>query len=257
MEVEADSAAGGGEEERSFVLRAGGASLRVTLPALYPLEQLPLISLSCPSARPEPLAEAARELEATAAQGATGGMESCSELAQRFLELVAAGALSAPAKAAPAPTGEQRPRAADAARREELIVRLDHMNNAPAYMRRLEEWAAGGGYAGVLLYAEAGQSRARDVIVVLQGECGELSSFLQRLRTELVDVDGKGRRCKERCSTVLCRRPAGTFKEGYRTAAELRGWRVARYASAEERDELLDELGVLHVGSGAERFAHS
>lgn len=93
-----------------------------------------------------------------------------------------------------------------------------------------------------------------DVVLVLQGRARGVGALLQRLRTELVDVDARGRPCRERQSTVLCRRPAGTYKEGYRPAAWLSGWRAACCATPEARDALLDEIGMLHVGSGAERF---
>jgi len=165
---------------------------------------------------------------------------------QTFLELVAAGALAAKE----APPGEI---VRDCPMREEIVIVIDHMNDAPAYMRTLERWASELVCAGLLLYSDAGR-RVSGVMLVMQGEAGALTAFLQRLRSEMVDVDAKGRRCKERCSTVLCRRPAGTFKPGYRPAAALTGWRAARYASAEERDALLDDVGMLHVGSGAERF---
>ena len=81
-----------------------------------------------------------------------------------------------------------------------------------------------------------------------------MASFLQRLRTELVDVDSKGRRCRERQSTVLCRRPHGAHVAGYPPAVRLDGWVVRRYSRPEERDQLLDEMRLLHVGTGATRF---
>lgn len=137
----------------------------------------------------------------------------------------------------------------------------------------------------MLLYDDSGR-RVHDVVLVLQGESRAMGAFLQQLRSErashsnprpvpktlcmriwaepvlalaaeLVDVDSKGRKCRERQSTVLCRRPAGTYKESYTPAERLRGWSCARYSSAAERDSLLDRIGMLHVGSGAERWAQS
>jgi len=78
---------------RAFLVRSGGAALRFSLPQRYPL-QLPLLSLSCPSAGPEPVAAASRTLEAAASEAA--GEECCTGLVQTFLELVAAGAQISP-----------------------------------------------------------------------------------------------------------------------------------------------------------------
>ena len=87
--------------------------------------------------------------------------------------------------------------------REEIVIVIDHMNDAPAYMRTLARWASELVCAGLLLYSDAGR-RVSGVMLVMQGEAGALTAFLQRLRSEMVDVDAKGRRCKER-SAQSCR----------------------------------------------------
>mmetsp|Transcript_25718 Transcript_25718/g.58496 ORF Transcript_25718/g.58496 Transcript_25718/m.58496 type:complete len:268 (-) Transcript_25718:229-1032(-) len=233
----------------AFWVRApeAGAVLRVDLPPHYPYEPLEL-SLSCPGASTSAATAALQSLKAIV--HAADSEECCAQLVQAFLELAAeslAPAASSEASVAKLTTISQE---------EELVLRIDHMNEHASYMKQLERWATDGGLAGVLLYDDSGR-RVHDVVLVLQGESRAMGAFLQQLRTELVDVDSKGRKCRERQSTVLCRRPAGTYKESYTPAERLRGWSCARYSSAAERDSLLDRIGMLHVGSGAERWAQS
>lgn len=41
------------------------------------------------------------------------------------------------------------------------------------------------------------------ILVLLQGEAPHVSDFMLRQRTELVDVDSRGRKCKERMMSVM------------------------------------------------------
>ncbi len=242
----------------SFTLRAeeGEARLRVRLPLGYPAEA-PELELSCVGATAAALNEAHAELLALAAATTSDrepgdAEESCAAVAQRFTELSAAELSSPPPTTATPSTTNT---AAEAV--EEAVVVIDHMNEAVPYMRLLERWASEEGLEGAVLYAGGDGSgrRVHGVTVVLQGGAAGVGGFLQRLRTELVDVDAKGRRCRERQSTVLCRRPHGAHAEGYPPAVRLEGWAVRQYVQPEERDALLDEMRLLHVGTGATRFA--
>lgn len=229
----------------AFLVRSAAASLNVSLPPLYPYDA-PRLELSCPAARPAAVSAAEQELGAIAS-GAEE-QECCVQLVQRFLELAAEELVEVQAEP---PAAGTRAGADEAV--EELVLSIDHMNDSISYMRLLEWWAAEGGLAGTLLYDGSGR-RVHGVVLVLQGGARGCTAFLHRLRTERVDCDAKGRRCRERQSTVLCRRPAGTYKAGYKPAIRLTGWHATRYDDAAHRDDLLDQMGMLHVGSGAERF---
>ena len=91
--------------------------------------------------------------------------------------------------------------------------------------------------------------RVNGTNVVMHGHPTDLSEFLHRLRTEYVDVDRSGRRCRERQSTVLCRR---TLPE---SSPLLQGWRVNQCEDARQLEQALSTLGVLHVGIGSTRFS--
>ena len=124
------------------------------------------------------------------------------------------------------------------------VIRIDHMNDSSGYVKKLQRWCAQLGLAARLFYAlpgggagfsaggdddpEASAERFRGsgsvgpppggrvegVFVVLGGDGDSVQTFLTRLRTEMVDVDAKGNKCRERQSTTLCRRRADRTKTG-------------------------------------------
>lgn len=61
-----------------------------------------------------------------------------------------------------------------------------------------------------------------------------------------VDIDSRGQRCKERKSTVLCRRQV--------EAPTIDGWITTGYAEERILEAALSELNVLHVGCGTTRW---
>jgi uncharacterized protein (TIGR00251 family) len=88
-------------------------------------------------------------------------------------------------------------------------VRIDHMNDRAAYAKLLKAWAAPD-LGAKLTYRSAPKPnrprRVEDAFLTLDGPQDAISLFLRRLRTELVDVDSKGKKCKEKCSTVVSQR---------------------------------------------------
>ena len=93
---------------------------------------------------------------------------------------------------------------------EELLVRIDHMNNSASYTKLLRRWTEQLGVCGCrLLHAgpDRGVPRRENVLCVLHAEAEALRAFLQRLRTQMVDIDRSGRPCKERQATVQWQQP--------------------------------------------------
>lgn len=120
----------------------------------------------------------------------------------------------------------------------ELVLHIDHMNDAGGYMRTLGKWVGQLGLRGRLYFSRRGVRHA-DVLVVLQGEAEPpLRAFLQRLRTQHVDTDRGGRPCKERQASVLhqCALQNGRVR--------LAGWSTAEYSDSEELHAALRSLGL-------------
>ena len=92
------------------------------------------------------------------------------------------------------------------------------------------------------------------VYVVLGGDGDAVQGFLTRLRTEVVDVDSKGNKCRERQSTVMCRRSAAQVKPGQEPVPEFDGFQCEEYGGDDALEGLLARFNLLHVGSGTQRF---
>lgn len=78
---------------------------------------------------------------------------------------------------------------------ELVVAKLDHMRSSTSYMKLLERWCSQLSVKMVVVV-----SRDRGILVVLEGE--GVARLLQRWKTENVDVDSRGRPCKERMLQV-------------------------------------------------------
>jgi hypothetical protein len=163
--------------------------------------------------------------------------------------------------------GERRTRdaAEDARRRRDeradtfhAVIRIDHMNDSVGYLKSLGRWCDAEGLGCRAFHKpptdENGKRRVEGVFLALSGSNEGIKSFAQRLRTEFVDVDRHGVKCKERKSTVLAHRKNSTVKEGERAVEAFEGFETMRYDTEEELERGLASLNVLHVGDGSQRF---
>eukprot|EP00793_Prasinoderma_coloniale_P000327 PRCOL_00005311-RA len=134
------------------------------------------------------------------------------------------------------------------------------MNARAAYVKSLRRWARELGVGARLLWRAGGARRpagAEGVMLCLcAADAGALGAFCTRLRTEYVDVDARGNKCRERQSTTLCMRGPGDVKPGEEASLEFGGFEEVEYVEEAEMEEALRGLNLLHVGSGAgQRFS--
>ena len=78
-----------------------------------------------------------------------------------------------------------------------LLCSLDHMHDQAGYTRLVCGWAAELGLRGRLLFA------SNAILLLVEGEAEDARRLLLLLRTQTVDVDCRGRPCKERLLRVL------------------------------------------------------
>lgn len=78
------------------------------------------------------------------------------------------------------------------------VSKLDHMRNSAKYLKNLRTWADELSVRGKVIDRGRGA-----VFVVLVGSGDDIRSYLRRWRTERMDIDSKGRPCKERLMEVL------------------------------------------------------
>jgi solute carrier family 25 carnitine/acylcarnitine transporter 20/29 len=258
----------------------GSVTMNASLPNEYPSREPPSLELSATRLSRTAIADILNKLESYAAartveQATRGcdGHECLSELAQELSDLSARAADEDETRRAAA--ANDRDGDGDEATAEgpsHAVVRIDHMNDSKGYTKTLQKWSQQLGLDVRMFYerspkaasgAETGAldkvgpptgGRVEGVYMVLAGDGESVQSFLTRLRTEFVDVDAKGAKCKERKSTVMCRRAAGTVKPGEEPVPEFNGFECERYSGAEELEEVLARFNLLHVGAGTQRF---
>ena len=175
----------------------------------------------------------------------------------------------------------------DAADACHAVVRVDHMNDSKGYVRTLQKWCANLGLDARLFWSDPNGAasssrhatwtsedrdgepemsargvvgpppggRVENVFVVVGGDGDGVQKFLARLRTEFVDVDSRGNKCRERQSTVLCHRFASQTKEGEAPVPAFAGFECERVVGGNRALEgILKRFNLLHVGTGAARF---
>jgi len=78
------------------------------------------------------------------------------------------------------------------------IVKLDHMRNKQKYLKHLRKWSAELNVGCSVLILKAVK-----YVVVLTGSKCDVDQFLVNWKTQCVDVDSKGKPCKEKLMSVL------------------------------------------------------
>lgn len=81
------------------------------------------------------------------------------------------------------------------------IARIDHMRNERRYVKVLNSLAQDLSVSGKILNC----GRSHVYVILTSASVGSLGEFLRRWRTQNVDVDARGRPCKEKLISVLCR----------------------------------------------------
>lgn len=228
--------------------------LGFTLPPLYPRAP-PLIVAGLTSLGRKQREELAAALVATARERtedqSEDGDECICELVQQGQEL-AVEMLTAQAEAGTDARGGKDEGSFPLV---QCVVKIDHMNDSKGYMKSLKKWCEQLGLAARVFYREAASGKASGrveaVVVVLEGPDDAVSGWLTRLRSEYVDVDGRGAKCKERKSTVMCRREAADSSEA---AVRLIGWEATAYEEEGTMETALANMDLLHVGLGSTRW---
>ena len=80
------------------------------------------------------------------------------------------------------------------------ILHVDHIRCEAKYFKALKSWSQGLSVHGKVIHAGV-----HYIYVILIGRNESLQEFLHRWRAALIDVDSRGRPCKERLMSILCR----------------------------------------------------
>ncbi|KAH9508919.1 RWD domain-containing protein 3 [Bulinus truncatus] len=82
------------------------------------------------------------------------------------------------------------------------LLQLDHMRSKQNYVKLIKKWTSELSLTGRLLFCK------KLILILLQGNIFDVKEYIIRNRTHNVDIDSKGRHCKEKMLTVLCEVPA-------------------------------------------------
>nr|XP_053637037.1 RWD domain-containing protein 3-like [Cherax quadricarinatus] len=77
------------------------------------------------------------------------------------------------------------------------VLHLDHMRNKTKYLKTIKSWCEDLDLFGQIIFY------LRWIFIILQGTEENIKMYLQRNRTQFVDVDSSGKPCKERMLSVL------------------------------------------------------
>ncbi|KAK2175179.1 hypothetical protein NP493_745g01034 [Ridgeia piscesae] len=120
----------------------------------------------------------------------------------------------------------------DRCRRRIVLLHLDHMRAKVRYIKTIGQWAEELALTGRLICHE------RLILILLEGTEDDLKEYLVRHRTVSIDVDSKGRDCKERMMSVLMDEIVDT------TAQRFTYFEVAQLLKATEVEEVFVKSGL-------------
>lgn len=91
---------------------------------------------------------------------------------------------------------------------ELLIVKIDHMRSSGPYIRTLEAWSSQLGLVTILI-----TSGDQGIVLLSQGDKCQITKLLLNWKTTNIDVDSRGKPCKERMIQILHRERTGDEEE--------------------------------------------
>ena len=133
---------------------------------------------------------------------------------------------SSPDKSKPSPTAQKSD--ASSVSTVTMLLHLDHMRSKSSYSKMIKKWAGELSLTGRLIFCH------KMILILLQGDMRNVKEYVVRNRTTNVDVDSRGRSCKERMLSVLCE------------AAFLQGQEVGEFSVVDFTSEELSSFFSQH-----------
>ncbi|CAF2754006.1 unnamed protein product [Rotaria sp. Silwood2] len=78
-----------------------------------------------------------------------------------------------------------------------FLMKIDHMRSPNIYMKHLHQWTNELNITGRVLIIP------HNIFILIEGKNENLKKFIIKLKTETVDIDSRGRPCKERLLTQI------------------------------------------------------
>jgi len=100
---------------------------------------------------------------------------------------------------------------------EILIVKIDHMRKSGSYTKTLESWSKELGLVTLVV-----MSCDQGITLLSQGDKCQVTKFLLNWKTTNIDVDSRGKPCKERMIQILHREKVEDTNISVKTITEQR-----------------------------------
>ena len=116
------------------------------------------------------------------------------------------------------------------------IIEIDHMRNQAKYVKCLGQFARQIGLKLLVLHLNY---KSKHWVILVHDNLEQSKQFLKNLKTQLIDVDSKGKPCKERLSSVIA-------TEKFDTVIHLEKFSLEE--SVGSKNDLLEILNKLGIG---------
>jgi hypothetical protein len=110
------------------------------------------------------------------------------------------------------------------------LFTLDHMRNKASYSKKISKWCEEYNINGRLFFTP------KRIFILLEGDKNSIKEWTRLMKTTNVDVDSKGRPCKERLLT--------TIQEGVLTKDTYSNFEIEELKDENIMDVLLKEHGI-------------
>ncbi|XP_076046367.1 RWD domain-containing protein 3-like isoform X1 [Oratosquilla oratoria] len=112
------------------------------------------------------------------------------------------------------------------------VLHIDHMRNRKKYSKTVERWCLELNLVGQLIFY------TKWIFIILQGQETDIKTYVQRNRTQCVDVDSMGRSCKERLLSIVFQSQLGPNFDNFS---------IMTYDKLEDIKEELRKRGVEEI----------
>ena len=105
---------------------------------------------------------------------------------------------------------------------EMLVIKIDHMRKSGQYVKTLETWAD-----NLAVHAALFVSSKQGLILVMEGSSSSISKYLLQWKTQNIDVDSRGKQCKEKMIQILYRQTScenNVIETGLKNRSENSGY---------------------------------
>ena len=121
-----------------------------------------------------------------------------------------------------------------------VVLKLDHMRNRQKYLKHLKKWSC-----ELRVRVNVFILRSVKYVIVLNGDKADVDQFIVNWKTQCVDVDSKGKPCKEKLMTICKSEWSGHSLDGLADFTLLESDDIADFERRFETLRVEDDIRTL------------